>query len=120
MTIRGTARKYKIPESTLRGKLSGRYPPMVGHSTTGRLLTNAEEQVLANWIEQSQRRAMPVTKQIVLGALEDILLKEQELQYERNLKNPKSTHERWWKIFKVHQPKIVFEYSKEKPQCKLH
>ena len=97
MSIRGTASKYNIPESTLRAKLAGRSGPTVGHTVTGRLLTDAEEQILVNFIEQSQRRAMPLTKRTLLGALDDILLKEMELMYERNINwRGKSTHERWW------------------------
>ena len=49
MTIRGIARKYDIPESTLRDKLSGRIPMKNLHGGK-RLLTEPEEQCLYNWI----------------------------------------------------------------------
>ena len=108
MSIRGTASRYNIPESTLRAKLAGKSGPTVGHTVTGRLLTDAEEQVLVHFIEQSQRRAMPLTKRTLLGALDDILLKEMELMYERNINRGKSTHERWWRGFRERRPEIVF------------
>ena len=52
-------------------------PRKVGHADSNRLLTDAEELVIVNYIKQSYKRAMPVTKRNVLGALEDILLKAQ-------------------------------------------
>ena len=79
--------------------MSGKRSETIGYQQqlTGRLLTNEEEQILDNWIVVSYKRALPVTKSKVLGALDDILLKEQELMYIRNIQNVSSTHESWWK-----------------------
>ena len=55
---RAIGRKYNIPEGTLRAKLSGHRPcEYKGAKLGGRLLTDPEEQLIANWIEGSQRRA---------------------------------------------------------------
>ena len=76
---RAIGRKYNIPEGTLRTKLSGFRPlEYNGPSLGGRLLTDAEEQLIANWIEGSQRRAMPMSKETVLKAVDDILDKEKD------------------------------------------
>ena len=76
---RAIGRKYNIPEGTLRAKLSGVRPPGYnGPQLGGRLLTDQEEQLIANWIEGSQRRAMPMSKEIILKAVDDILDKEKD------------------------------------------
>ena len=72
--------KHGIPEATLRLKLKGVRPEeyVLPINRGMRLLTDAEEQLLFNWIEGCHRRAMPMDKDIILKALEDILQKEEE------------------------------------------
>ena len=54
----------------MRGKLSGRLPRKVGHADSNRLLTDAEELVIVNYIKQSYKKAMPVTKLVKLTAID--------------------------------------------------
>ncbi|CAL4184397.1 unnamed protein product, partial [Meganyctiphanes norvegica] len=75
---RAIGRKYGISETTLRKKLSGELPETRGHTATGRRMTDQEEQVLMNWIDECQRRAMPVSRLNVIRSMEDILAKEQD------------------------------------------
>ena len=110
LSMRAMAARYNIPESSFRHRLSGRMKMKIGFTEGGRLLTDAEESVLVNYIKGSSKRAMPVTKRAVMGALEYILLKEQELMYTRNIKfqSVSSSHEKWWRGFKSRHPEIVF------------
>ena len=109
MSLRKVADEYNIPYSTLRAKICGLLPRECGYpNPNNKLLTDAEEEVFVNFIKGSAKRAMPLTKRNVLGALEDILLKEQELMYSRNCANKDSTHERWWRNFRKRHPEIVF------------
>ena len=73
--MRAMAAKYNIPESSFRHRLRGRMKMKIGFTEGGRLLTDAEESVLVNYIKGSSKRAVPVTKRAVMGALEYILLK---------------------------------------------
>ncbi|CAL4236010.1 unnamed protein product, partial [Meganyctiphanes norvegica] len=87
-----------------------KYPEKKGHKVTGRILTNQEEEVLVTWINKCQR-AMPVTRLNVLKALEDILEKEQEEfpGFIRNcMKDPRSTHEVWWRGFRLRFPNLSY------------
>ena len=109
MSIRSAAKKYDIAESTLRHKKTGRR----GMSTTRgpkTLLTNAEEEVLVNYIKQACKRAHPVTKRNVLATVTAILSEELELGIARQV--PPSFHgepkEKWWRLFKKRHPQLTY------------
>ena len=106
--MRSTANKFNIPFSTMRDKVMGNSTQVVGHINTGRILTDAEEEVMFNWIQGCSKRAMPVTKRLVLKALDDILEVEEELGYERTHLDRTKKHNRWWRNFKLRYPKIVY------------
>ena len=79
MTRRAIGRKHNIPEATLRLKLSGFRTEEYGTKHHGmRLLTDAEKELLFNWIEGCHRRAMPMDKEIIMRAVEDVLQKEED------------------------------------------
>ncbi|KAK3884531.1 hypothetical protein Pcinc_011204 [Petrolisthes cinctipes] len=109
MSIRAVGRKYNIPEATLRHKLSG-YHSMDGKRGPKPLLSNAEEEILVNYIKGACRRAHPVTKKNVLSAVERIL-QEAEHGYER--KRPPSftgntPKQKWWTLFLKRHPTLSF------------
>ena len=80
LTRRAIGKKHIIPEATLRLKLKGVRPEeyVLPKRRGIGLITDAKEQLLFNWIEGCHRRAMPMDKDIILKALEDILQKEEE------------------------------------------
>ena len=53
LSMRAMAAKYIIPESSFRHKLSDRMKMKIGFTEGGRLLTDAEESVLVNYIKGS-------------------------------------------------------------------
>ena len=71
----------------------------IGHGDDNRLLTNEEEQVLTNWIVGSYKRAMPVNKIMVLQALNDIILKDEQLMYQRNVRGQYDNHNHWYQNY---------------------
>ena len=71
MSIRGAGNKYGIPEATIRHKISGYHG--FGKKGPPSLLSEAEESVLVNYIENAVKRAHPVTKMNVLQAVKTIL-----------------------------------------------
>ena len=108
MSIRGAAKKYGIPESTLRHKKSGYHPvsKKMGPST---VLTEVEEQVLVAYIKGSQRRAHPVTQKNIMDAVGTILWTKREQGLQRKIPpsfgdKPKKT---WWRLFRGRHPEIT-------------
>ena len=53
LSMRAMAARYNIPESSFRHRLSGRMKIKIGFTEGGRLLTDAEESVLVNYIKGS-------------------------------------------------------------------
>ena len=76
------------------------------------LLTEAEEQVIVNYITGSRKRAHPVTKRNVMNTVTHILDKEREMGIERNrpfsCSDDNEPGEKWWKLFRKRHPTIVF------------
>lgn len=65
MSVCGASKKHGIPEAMLRHKIT-RYRGMGSKPGPRPLLTDAEEQILANYIQQACKRAHPVTKHNVI------------------------------------------------------
>ena len=110
LSIRGAGKKYGIPEATIRHKMSGfrGMKPKPGPKT---LLTDAEEQVLVNYIVTAAKRAHPVTKRNVIGAVKAILEDEIESGYEREIPPSFSGNEpkqKWWTLFLKRHPNVTF------------
>jgi hypothetical protein len=109
MSIRAAGIKHKIPEATVRHKLSG-YHPVSMQKGPPTLLTEAEELVLMNYIRGTCKRAQSVTKSNVLNAVKTILDDEIDSGIIRKL--PPSFHdgpkEKWWRLFKERHPTLNF------------
>lgn len=75
MSIHAAGKKHKIPEATLWHKLSG-YQGIESKPGPRPLLTEQEEQVLVNYINNSCQRAHPVTKSNIINAMNTILEEE--------------------------------------------
>lgn len=110
LSVRGAAKKHDIPEATLRHKLSG-YHGMTSKPGPKTLLTNAEEQVLVNYVTSAVKRAHPVTKKNVLDAVKDILQDEERQGIARKLPPLIS----WSRT----QTKMVVSFSKETPSADI-
>lgn len=110
LSVRGAAKKHDIPEATLRHKLSG-YHGVTSKPGPKTLLTNAEEQVLVNYVTSTVKRAHPVTKKNVLDAVKDILQDEGRMGIARKL--PPSfrgteVKQKWWSLFLKRHPELTF------------
>lgn len=109
MSVRGAAKKYDIPETTLRHKRTVRRGMSIrkGPNT---LLTEAEEQVIVNYITHSCKRAQPVTRINVMSAVAAILTEEVDSGTQRRLppsfiEKPKA---KWWRLFKKRHPQLTY------------
>ena len=80
LSLRAIGRKFHIPEATLRAKVCGDRPDLHYNvqARPARLFTDAEEQFICNIIDDAQRRAMPMTRDLILRSVEDILQKEED------------------------------------------
>ena len=58
--MRAMTAKYNIPESSFRHRLSGRMKMRIGFTEGGRLLTDAEESVLVNYIMEHPNIRTPL------------------------------------------------------------
>lgn len=109
MSVRGAAKKHNIPEATLRHKVSG-YHGMASKPGPKTLLTDAEEQVLVNYVTNGVKRAQPVTKNNLLDAVKDILQDEERMGIAR--KQPPSfsgePKRKWWSLFLQRHPTLTF------------
>lgn len=109
MSIKAAASKHSIPEATIQHKLSGRRPMS---STPGPkpLLTEAEEQVLVNYIINAWKRAHPVTKSNVMKAVKGILEDEESGVKQKRPPSVAGTtpKEKWWTLFKNCHPEITY------------
>lgn len=108
MSVRGAARKYNIPEATLRHKVTG-YHPVSKKMGPSSVLTDAEEDVIVAYIKGSLRRAHPVTKKNVLDAVGTILRTERQEGFHRKIppffgEKPKR---KWWRLFCSRHPEIT-------------
>lgn len=110
LSIRAAGKKYNIPEATLRHKLTG-YHSMDGKKGGQTLLTEAEEQILLNYIKNACRRAHPVTKTNVLKTVQCIL-DEEDRQGITRKKPPcfkgNAPKQKWWTLFKKRHPTLSF------------
>ena len=94
--------------TTLQNKISGKTPfaTKMGRSA---ILTEAEEKVLFKFVIDSQRRAIPMTKESLLDAVETIIEKEGAEGLER--KSPanglrSSPGKEWYRLFLQRHPEI--------------
>ena len=71
------------------------------------LLTPAEEHLLVNFINDGNARAMPVTKQVLIDTVKDILKEDKQRGYNRGYKFPDSDLEGWCKGFRKRNPKVT-------------
>ena len=95
ISCRAVAEEYDIPEATFRHHKKKR---VEGHNmninrkplglTGKRYLTDAEEQIKGNHIDQSSRRGHPITKMMCLLMLDEIIKNE---RMEREGENPRLT-----------------------------
>ena len=90
----------------MRKKLSVNNPKVekVGRKP---MLTEPEEQLLVNYINDSSLRAMPVTKITLLKSVNDILEADAANDYARDLYTPNSGLEGWYRGFRRRHPEIV-------------
>lgn len=102
MSIRAAGKQYGIPEATIRHKLLG-FRSMTSKPGPKTLLTDAEEQVLVNYVVHACKRAHPVTKANVMQAVTCIIQEESQQGIIRK-KPPSSTgnapKQKWWTLEK--------------------
>lgn len=67
--IRETARKYKIPHSTLLIKLKGKAPE-VRKMVPSTILTPAEEQLSCNWVTVNARKGFHLNKRMLVETVQ--------------------------------------------------
>ena len=108
LSLREASRKFDIPYTTLQNKLSGKTPfaTKMGPNT---ILTEAEEKVLSKFVIDSQRRAIPMTKESLLDTVETIIEKEAAEGLER--KRPANCSrsrpgKEWYRLFLRRHPEI--------------
>jgi hypothetical protein len=70
-SIRQDATAFKVPYSTLRGRMSGRNSRAVAHETE-QLLSTAEESTLSRWITRLTRTGFPAPSALVMKMAEEI------------------------------------------------
>ena len=113
LSVRQASQRFNIPYTTLQNKLSGKTAFETKMGPSG-ILTNAEEQVLVNFIEHSQKRAIPVTKEKLLDAVQNILQDEINAGVQRErpstCRNFRPGRE-WFRLFCKRNPQITFRYD---------
>ena len=85
-TASEASKLYNIPRTTLRDKISGK-APVVKKMGPQTYLTEAEENVLVNFIVSAQKRAHPVTKETIMSLVTS-LLSDERLLMEVNRDRP--------------------------------
>ncbi|CAL4124319.1 unnamed protein product [Meganyctiphanes norvegica] len=107
LSIRAVGREFQIPSSTLRAKLRETRPKK-GKAGRRTLLTQAEELLLLNFIKESAKRALPVTRLTVMRAVRQITSEDAENDYPRDNFFPNSSLLGWWKGYTNRYPMIVY------------
>ena len=110
-SLRSIGREYGIPESTLRLKVIEEFNderPIKKKPGRRTMLTPAEEHLLFNYIRDSDKRAMPVTRLNILDAVKEITSEDNANDYERDQYVPNSPLLGWWTGFKGRFPSIVY------------
>lgn len=105
-SIMSTAKKYKIPRTTLNGKISGQYPVSIrkGPET---VLTSEEECHLENWLLHIADAGFPATKTQLLDSV-------QHLVQTLNRKTPfvdGRPGRHWYEAFLKRHPQIAMRVS---------
>ncbi|XP_065680543.1 uncharacterized protein LOC101240224 [Hydra vulgaris] len=112
-TASEASKLYNIPRTTLRDKISGK-APVVKKMGLQTYLTEAEENVLVNFIVSAQKRAHPVTKETIMSLVTS-LLSDERLLMEVNRDRPfqfgrsgtQQPGNKWYKLFLSRHPNIV-------------
>ncbi|XP_051155671.1 uncharacterized protein LOC127278152 isoform X3 [Leptopilina boulardi] len=100
MSVAGMARKYNVPESTIRSKRDNKYADKKPGPAT--VLTTQEEDEIANWIFLCCQRGFPVTKNQLLESVEVIC---QKIKREIPFSNGKPGRS-WFEGFLKRHPQI--------------
>lgn len=74
LSLRGAAKKYNIPFTTLQSKHSGKYPVKT-RSGPSPIFTEEEEQELVNYILRLSQQGFPITKDQLLDTVQDLVTK---------------------------------------------
>ena len=103
LVVSQVARKYGIPDSTLRDNLEKLEIETHSHRGGPKVLTDEEELILYNTIKISQQRYLPVTPKLVKDWVQT-MLKDSQKQYEKDKAAGKPVRE-WYvtKGFVDHQ-----------------
>ncbi|CAK1583497.1 unnamed protein product [Parnassius mnemosyne] len=104
--IRETCRKYNIPHSTIINKLKMRHPLQrkMGPPT---ILTPQEEKLLCKWINASAKKGIPLKKEQLLDAVQNIIKSD-------NRPNPfkgKPPGRKWFSGFLKRNPDIAQRHA---------
>ena len=105
-SIRSVGRQFNIPESTLRYKLktNDTHIKKVGRKP---MLTEAEENVLVNYIHDSTLRAMPITRITLINSVHKILEQDVEDNVARDYFTPTTELIGWYKGFRSRHQDVV-------------
>lgn len=101
MSVNKASKTFRIPRTTLKDKIHGRYPV---HCKIGAppILSDEEEKILVNWILNENKRMFPVTKAQLCDSVQNLM---KELKRPNPFPNNRPQLH-WYKAFLNRHPEI--------------
>ncbi|XP_039447320.1 uncharacterized protein LOC120426592 [Culex pipiens pallens] len=100
--VNEAARRFGVPKSTIRSRTKMN-PRNVVRSGPQSILTSEEEDEIQKWIFDMQCRGFPVTQEMLMGTVQQILIAQPR-------KNPFKNNcpgKKWFKLFRQRHPEIA-------------
>ena len=125
---RAVSQKYHIPKTTLLDRMHGKVA-LVSKKGPRTYLTTAEEEVIVAFVENAQKRALPVTNDTITSLVATMLANEKEMMTADLMPRPDFYEfgragsqnypgNTWLRLFKKRHPTVVPRASEALPRCR--